>query len=440
MIGARASRAARRIAMVAACPFPSARGSQVLIRELAQALAENGHAVHVVTYPFAESLAPVHGMFVHRAPFARAWRRRAKLGWRKVLLDLALVKTVYRVVRRERIEVIHAHNYEGLVVGLLVRALTRIPLVYHSHNALGDELGYYFRAGARRRAASWFGRGLDRILPRLADFSIALTPELEGFLRACGVPARRLTVVPPGASVGAWPDSGAADTFEGRFVVMYTGNMDPYQDLAVLFEGFAAFRRCVETAVLVLVTHDPNWSACAGARLHELAREGQASVVVTSAFSRVRKLLGRADVLVCPRSSWSGFPMKLINYMAAAKPVIAAEGSAKTIANGQTGLTFANGDAQALAARLKDLFDDPLLRRRLGEAARASVRLMCSWPRAVTAIEHVYGALAEARRAPVVLASQMGKSIIGIDKHGGGRISAVARRPSQVLDRRLTSR
>ena len=53
-------RSSYRIAVVAACPFPSLRGSQVLIRELAEGLAHAGHAVHVVTYPTAQHLTPIN--------------------------------------------------------------------------------------------------------------------------------------------------------------------------------------------------------------------------------------------------------------------------------------------------------------------------------------------------------------------------------------------
>ena len=390
----------------------------MLIRELAQALADRGHEVHVVTYPFAESLVPIRGLFVHRArvPLVRRWPR--KLGWRKVVLDAALCVLLYRVVRRERIEVMHAHNYEGPLVALLVRWLTGVPIVYHSHNALGDELAYYFRAGVRRRVAACVGRMLDRLIPRRADFSIALTPELARLLRACGVAANRLAVVSPGALAAAFPEAGTPDPFEGRFVVMYTGNVDPYQDLGVLFEAFATFSKGVDAALLVVVTHDPEWSAYVDARLHELIRDGRARVVVASAFAVVRRLLGRAEVLVCPRSSWSGFPIKLANYMAAGKAVVVADGSAKTVVDGQTGLTFANGDTAALAAALSHLWHDPPLRHRLGEGARGAIGRLYSWKRAVSRIEQIYAQVAQPVSDSRDLATGTARRLAGIDSVG----------------------
>jgi hypothetical protein len=57
-----------RIAVVAACPFPSLRGSQVLVRETAEGLAQVGHAVHVVTYPTAQHLVAIGRISIHRVP------------------------------------------------------------------------------------------------------------------------------------------------------------------------------------------------------------------------------------------------------------------------------------------------------------------------------------------------------------------------------------
>jgi 1,2-diacylglycerol 3-alpha-glucosyltransferase len=363
----------------------------VLIRGLAQALADQGHDVHLVAYPYGENLVAVRRIFIHRTRVPRFVRAVDRIGWRKIILDVCLMWTLYRVVRRERIQVIHAHNYEGPLIGYLVRAVTGVPVVYHSHNALSDELVYYFK-GRWRRVARWVGQWLDRQVPRRADFSIALTPELEGFLRAHGVPEDRVATIPPVGAPAAVLESAAngGEGFGSRFVVMYAGNLDPYQDLDVLARGFEIFRQHERSALLAVVTHEANWLGRIDAHLERLVQSGEARVIVAPAFSVVRRLLAVADVLVCPRSSWSGFPIKLINYMAAGRPVVAAEGSAKGIVDEETGLVFRNRDAQALAAALRRLSGDAALRRRLGERAQAASSAAPGWTAAIAQILRVY--------------------------------------------------
>lgn len=381
-----------RVAMVAACPFPSLRGSQVLIRELAQALADRGHRVHLVTYPHGESVVALRGIRVHRGRSPRFATRGGGRGWRRLVLDVYLALTLYRVVRRERIEVIHAHNYEAPLAGFLVRWLTRVPVVYHSHNALSDELAYYFAPGWRRRVARHCGRILDRHVPRRADFSIALTPELEGFLRGCGVPATRVATIAP-TTVSSPLSSAAGDGgsgFGGRFVVMYTGNLDPYQDLEVLGAGVAQLVVTVPQTLLLVVTHDAQWEQRVGARVVQLVEAGVARVIVAPAFSVVRRWMAHADVLVCPRRSWSGFPIKLLNYMASGRAVVVAEGSAKGVVDGETGLVFRNGDAEDLAAALRRLAHDSALRARLGACAQAALGRADTVDRSLEQIEAIY--------------------------------------------------
>lgn len=381
-----------RVAVVAPCTFPSPRGSQVLIRELAQALAERGHEVHVVTYPHGESLVPLRGIHVHRVRPLRSWRITTNLGWWKVVLDWRLAVALYKVVRRQRIDVIHAHNYEGPVISYFVRWLTAVPVVYHSHNALSDELGYYCKPGWRRWVAQRAGRLLDRHVPRRADFSIALTPELARFLRVQGVRADRLCVIPPGAgpvsiSEGSSP---VVDSFEGRFVVMYSGNLDAYQDLDVLCQGFAEFQQRFGAACLAVLTHEANWEQRAPSAVKALVRAGRAQVVVVPTFSVVRRLLARADVLVCPRGSWSGFPIKMQNYLAAGRALVVAEGSAKGIVDGESGFIVPNGDARALAEALGRLVTDAALRERLAEGARAAAHNLWTWSRVARRVEEIY--------------------------------------------------
>src|SRR5262249_47280730 len=56
-----------KVCMLAACPFPANHGTPGSIREMAEALAQRGHEVHIVTYHFGEDI-PVRGLQLHRIP------------------------------------------------------------------------------------------------------------------------------------------------------------------------------------------------------------------------------------------------------------------------------------------------------------------------------------------------------------------------------------
>lgn len=375
-----------RVAVVAACPFPSLRGSQVLVRELAAGLAHAGHAVHVVTYPTAQHLAPVERIAIHRVRKLPGLWTAHPFGWQKLVLDLLLAWRLLGVVRRQRIEVIHAHNVEAPLMAFAVRWLTGVPVVYHAHNALADELPCYFRRAPSRRAARWIGAALDRALARGADGVIALSDRLAAYLAARGA-AGRVAVVPPAAprlaALEPRPARGAAP------LVMYGGNLDPYQDVGCLMEAFLRLRAAEPQARLVLVTHrgaHPRTARCA----ERLACQPGVGVEQVSSFAAVARRLAQADVLVCPRGSWSGFPIKVLNYMALGRPIVHARASAHAIDDGITGLLVDDGDSGALARAMLRVVRDPSLGARLGRQARHVARERFALAKVLNNVVEVY--------------------------------------------------
>ncbi len=390
-----AAAATYRVAMVAACPFPSLRGSQVLIRELAERLAAAGHAVHVVTYSTAQHIVPVDRIAIHRVPKLPGLWTAHPLGWQKLILDLLLVYQLYRVVRRERIQVIHAHNFEGPVIAYLVRLLTGVPVVYHAHNALTDELPCYFRSSRWRRTARRIGAAIDRRVAAWADCSIALSDRLGAFLAVRGA-AGRVTVVPPAVGMMRGGDPAPARS-KSEPVIMYAGNLDPYQDLQLLLDAFERVRLVLPSARLIIVTHEAT-GLDATQRVAGLGARAGVSVRVVPTFAAALGLLRRADVVVCPRSSWSGFPIKVLNYMSLGRPIVHARASAHPIRHGVSGLLFDDGDAAALASQVVRLVEDPALAARLGRQARVTVRQRHAWPRVLPRVVEVYRRVVEERR------------------------------------------
>lgn len=384
-----------RIAVVAACPFPSLRGSQVLVRETAEHLAQAGHAVHVVTYPTAQHLTAVERIAIHRvAKLPGLWTARP-FGWQKLVLDLLLAWLLFQVVRRERIDVIHAHNLEAPLLAFLVRWCTGVPVVYHAHNALADELPCYFGPTVLRRAARTIGSVLDRLLAGAADHTIALSDRLAAYLAARGA-AGRITAIAPAAARLAISET-AAPRRERAPLIMYGGNLDPYQDLDCLLHGFARLRAVEPQSRLVLVTHSAAHPKTV-ARAAALARQPGVTVQVLNSFAAAMRALGAADVLVCPRTSWSGFPIKVLNYMMLGRPIVHARASAHALEDGHTGLLFDDGDAGALAKALLRVVRDPALAAQLGRQARAVARERYAAGRALARLASVYDRVVDRER------------------------------------------
>lgn len=105
----------------------------------------------------------------------------------------------------------------------------------------------------------------------------------------------------------------------------------------------------------------------------QVADLGLADRVVLPGWSEdVAAELLRADVLVLP-SRTEGWPLTVVEGMLAGLPVVATPvGSVpEAVQDGRTGLLVPRDDPAALAAALRRLRDEPVLRARLGAAGRA---------------------------------------------------------------------
>ena len=382
--------------MVVASPFPANHGTPAGIREMAEAIAAKNHEVHVVTYHFGEG-APPKGVHIHRIIDLK-FRRRVVVGpsYEKPLLDLLLLFKLVLVIVRRKIDLIHAHNYEGALVGYMARILTRRPLIYNAVNTMIDELPSYnfFKP---KVVAFWLARFLDYWVPRMADRIISISEELALFLRGQGIRSERIHVVPLGVD---------STHFDGRDrsvvrkqyqigesrVVMYTGILDRFQRVDYLLQGMRIVVDQIHDAQLFIVANvarEEDIQAC-GSLIRELGLQDHVRIITHKSFEEIPLFLAAADVAVVPRPNCPGFPVKLLNYMAAGKAIVVFEGSSKGLQQMRQAILVKDHDWEALGRAIVSLLEDRGMAETLGRNAREWVTEHFSWSSLTRKIEDVY--------------------------------------------------
>jgi glycosyltransferase involved in cell wall biosynthesis len=105
-------------------------------------------------------------------------------------------------------------------------------------------------------------------------------------------------------------------------------------------------------------------------------------VELLGAQGTVAELLARSGVFVLSSRS-EGFPVSILEAMAAGLPVVATDvgGIAEAVVDGETGILVPAADPQALAGALEQLVADVELRRRLGAGGRARALRLFDTPR-----------------------------------------------------------
>lgn len=396
------------IAMVAACPFPANHGSAASIREMSDTLSEMGHHVHIVTYPTGQDEIRVRHASVHRtAPFRPESNAKVGPSPEKFLLDLKLLQLLCRVIRREQIDVIHAHNYEGALIGVLAKWITRRPLLYNAVNLMSDEL-----AGYRFIRPAWLAhalaRALDWFTPIFPDHITAVSPELRDWFVEHGVPERKVDVVPAGIEPELF-DHPTPEKFRSQYsindrpVVMYTGVLNAFQRIDYLLRAFAVVLQEQPDALLLMVS--PLLSEGHEKEHKQLAAElGIARSIIWIAPHALEDLpsyLALADVTVVPRPDCPGHPVKLLNYMLAGKAIVCFVGAAKGVCHLHDAFIVANHDYEALGRGIMTLLKDRALAAELGANARATVLANFDWRLICRKIERIYDNLLGTESAPL---------------------------------------
>jgi glycosyltransferase involved in cell wall biosynthesis len=386
-----------RIAVVAACPFPSPQGSQVFVGEMCEALAGRGHEVELLTYGQGGESENASSAYAHRRirrlPGDDALRSGPTLV--KPALDVLLARELSCMLACARFDLVHAHNYEAGAIAVVTRAGRGVPVLYHSHSALAEELPSYFATSAAKRCAALLGAGFDRTVPRAANHVIALSLDAAGAMRAAGVRAEDVTVVPPAlADVGEGPARDAARRDlavpADRFVVGYCGNLDGYQDLEIVAAAIARMgaARPATAPLWLIFTHalDAHFERM-------LERSGAAPwtrVVLARSFAEVRTGMAACDTLALPRRAPSGFPIKLLNYMAAARPVVTGIAGERLLGADGAGCVAAGSCPDRWVDALERLRADPNRGKVLGQAARRRFVADHTWDAVLPGLERVY--------------------------------------------------
>lgn len=388
------------VAMVAACPFPANHGSAASIREMSDTLSDMGHNVHIVTYPTGQEDIRVRSAKVHRtAPFQPETNATVGPSSKKFVLDFQLLRLLYRVIQRERIDIIHAHNYEGALVGIMAKWMTRRPLLYNAVNLMSDELASY-----RFIRPAWLAHGLARALdwftPIFPNHITAVSPELRTWFIDNGVPAAKVDMVPAGIEPELF-DHPKPEKFRqkyqlnGRPVVMYTGVLNAFQRVDYLLRAFAVALREKPDALLLVVS--PLVSEAHEREHRQLAAElGLSRSIIWISPHKLEDLpsyVALADVCVVPRPECPGHPVKLLNYMLAGKPVVSFAGGAKGVTHLHDAYIVPNHDYEALGHGIIALLEDRALAARLGDNARATVLANFDWREICTKIERIYDKL-----------------------------------------------
>lgn len=334
-------------------PWPSHQGSQAYLASQVRALVAAGHRVSLAVYGGGEGGAIPGVRLVRGRPGARF--SSGGLHWSRPLADLGLVRAMRALHRTDPVDLIHAHQVEGPLVARLARL--DVPIVYDLHTSMAEELGDHVDLG---RFTVPLGRAVDRLALRAADAGCAISRRSEAIFARRGLPCRW---IPPSID----PSELEGLPTDPRPRLVYTGNLDAYQDLDLLW----AIRSSLPLPLVVVTGSD------------EPVPDGVEVVRSRDPQDALRALAG-ATAAIVPRRHVAGFPIKLLNQLGLGVPTVVMR-SARL---GVPGLVETTPGE--LSDCIRTLVDDPERRERLGREGRSWVREQCTPSAQARGLEALY--------------------------------------------------
>ncbi len=285
-------------------------------------------------------------------------------------------------MRRERMDVVHAHTRVGQVAASLLALWRGVPWVATWH-------GFY-----RRR----LGR---RLWPATGDLTIAISePVRQSLIERFRVPAADIRLIPNGIEAAAFmgtPDPSAQARLRDRVrlpadarVIGTIARLVPSKGVEALIDALPHVRSAVPKTHLLVVGDGESRDSLARRAVERGVIE---SVHFAGTLPETRTALSLMEVFVFLPAREEGFGLSLLEAMAAARPIVAVRrggGAPWVLQESGVGRLVEPGDARELARAIGALLTDRGAAAQNAAQGRVAVEARYTMARVAEQVEAVY--------------------------------------------------
>lgn len=288
-----------------------------------------------------------------------------------------------RAVVREGADFIYERFAFFNFAGALLANWMNIPLVVEV-----NELSGYKRV--RAQCFVGIARRIEKFVFNRASLIITVSDFLNEKIKKIVGSGKRIVTIPNGAPQ-KWLDEEPSKKetkrlrrqygLSGKKVVCFMGGLVRWHNFDLLLEAVKSLQEDVPEAVLVILGDGPMKRHIL-AKVYELGIKND-SVLLVGAVShnKIPEYLSLADVAVIPETNNFRSPIKIFEYMALGKPVVAPRMPSieMIIEDGKDGLLFEPGDPSSFKAMLLQLLSFPVQQQAIGRLAQQKIAHNFTW-------------------------------------------------------------
>lgn len=345
------------------------------VRKEAEALAEAGHEVDVIAVRDEGERAEeiVRNVRVHRISMKVERGGKIRYAYQYMLFFALSSWLLLRLHAERRFEVIHTHSLPDFqVFSTVPERVGGCRVILDLHEAMPEILAARFRE-SRIGLLLLLARGVEWTSAAYANSVIVTTQQRLDLLSSRGVDPSKMIVVmnsPDRLAIGSATSDDYGDLDRSaHWVLAQAGGLNPERDLETLVSAAGILGK-EHSTVLILVGRGEkpykdrlkNLAAQIGPGLDLRLLEW---VPPDLAFRYVQ--LTQVGVVTYERNPLTEIaaPHKVLDYVAAEKPLVLADLSGLRAMWGDAALYYEPGQARDLAMKLRSLLEDPSLSARL---------------------------------------------------------------------------
>lgn len=369
-----------KILILAPTPYFSDRGCHVRIYEEARTIRQLGHEVRIVTYHLGRDMAGIPTDRIARIP----WYHKLSAGpsWHKPYLDILLFLKALMVARSFRPNLIHAHLHEGAFIGIFLKKILGVPLLFDCQGSLTGEItdhGFVRKGSILGRVFAAIEKFINNRSDMIITSSTAGAEDLSG---NWGVPSSRVTSLTDGVNTDDFTpkDKVSAKRTLGLPgdcpVVVFLGLLNRYQGVDLLLDVIEILKGrgvCIHFLIMGFPEE--------GYRKKALERDLGGMITFTGRVDYIHapEYLAAGDLAISPKISLTEANGKLFNYMACGLPCLVFDTPVNREILGETGTYAKFADATDFAGQLEEMIGNPSGLEHQGGSAREKAVAEHSW-------------------------------------------------------------
>ncbi len=359
-----------RVLVLAPQPFMTLRGTPIAIKMMLEGLSARGDVIDVLTFPHGEDveIANCRLFRIPRVPGLSDIPPGFSI--KKLLLDGVMIPyAIWRMIRT-RYDLVIAVE-ESAYIAMALRPIFRTPYIADIDSSIPEQLDDKYNLPAPVLKAL---TRVERWACRSALGAMVCCKALRDTVREHDIdlPVQVLEDVTMLDDDDQRPIP--ADMTFDEPTIVYVGNLEPYQGIDLLLDGFAGLDRDRYAARLVVIGGNDAHIAENRIRALELGIADRVTFLGPRPVADLGPYLKAATIVASPRTQGRNTPMKVYSYLDSGRPLLATRLPTHTQVLTDEVAHLVAPAPKDMTKGLETLLSDPDLRTRLGNNARAYVK------------------------------------------------------------------